>query len=79
MLTQNQKIYPALSVADHPAPPETLPHLLTQCRGTAAARERIFPELLTIIHEFWPEHPLLHSPLSLHQLRIEHRSYPVPD
>ena len=32
-----------------PIPPETLPHLLTQCRGTADIRERIFPEVLNIL------------------------------
>ena len=49
-------------------PPETLPHLLTECRGTADLRERIFPQLLTTLNKLYPSHPLLQSPLSHHRL-----------
>ena len=47
--------------------PETLPHLLTKCKATATIRERILPELLTVLADVCPEHPLLHSTLSLHK------------
>ena len=47
--------------------PDTLPHLLTKCKATATIRERILPELLTVLADVCPEHPLLHSTLSLHK------------
>merc|ERR1711954_432591 len=31
-------------------PPETIGHILTECRGTAEVRERLIPELLNILH-----------------------------
>ena len=48
-------------------PTETLPHLLTECKGTALIRENVFPELLTIINQADSDHPILHTPLSLHK------------
>ena len=48
------------------APPETIVHILTECRGTAEARARIVPELLNILLAVQPEHIYLTCPPSLH-------------
>ena len=53
-----------------PSPPETIEHILTECRGTAEARERIFPELLTTLAAAQPNHAYLLKPPSLHKLDL---------
>ena len=40
-----------------PPPAETIPHILTECRGTAEVRERIIPELLNSLLLAKPNHP----------------------
>ena len=49
-------------------PPETIEHLLTECRGTAEVRERIIPELLNALLTIQPNHTYLTCPPSLHNL-----------
>ena len=39
--------------------PETIPHILTECRGTIEPRMRIWPELLNAISLQFPENRLL--------------------
>ena len=51
-----------------PSPPETVEHILTECRGTIEARERVFPELLTTLAAVQPNHAYLLRPPSLHKL-----------
>ena len=51
-------------------PPETIEHLLTECKGTAEVRERIFPELLNALLLAQPNHPYLSCPPAFHKLDI---------
>ena len=50
------------------SPPETIAHILTECRGTSEVRERIFPELLTELSGAKPDHVYLTHPPSFHKL-----------
>ena len=47
-------------------PPETIEHILTECRGTAEVRERLIPELLNILLTIEPNHTYLTHPPRLH-------------
>ena len=42
-------------------PPDTVQHILTECRGTAEVRERLFPELLNLLLSVEPNHAFLSS------------------
>ena len=53
----------------HP-PPETIEHILTECRGTSEARQRIIPELLNALLVIQPNHTYLTCPPSLQNLDI---------
>ena len=52
------------------SPPETIEHILTECRGTTEVRERIFPELLNEIACTRPDHTYLTHPPSHHKLDL---------
>ena len=52
------------------SPPETIAHILTECRGTSEVRERIFPELLTELSGAKPDHVYLTHPPSFHKLDL---------
>lgn len=56
--------------SSHSAPPETIPHILTECRGTAEVRERILPELLNTLLSAKPNHIYLTCPPSLLKLDL---------
>ena len=69
----------------HPAPSETIEHIITQCRGTAEVRERLFPELLMLLLTIEPNHayithpPKLHSnDLTLAQFLLDCTSFNLP-
>ena len=49
---------------------ETIEHTLTECRGTAEVRERIFTELLNALLLAQPNHPYLTCPPAFHKLDI---------
>ena len=51
---------------DHPAPDETLQHLLTRCRATAETRNRLIPDLLNVIASYFPYNDLLSYPKHNH-------------
>ena len=51
---------------DHPAPDETLQHLLTRCRATAETRNRLTPDLLNVIASYFPYNDLLSYPKHNH-------------
>ena len=53
-----------------PVPSETIEHILTECKGTAQVRERLFPELLIILLSVEPNHTFLSFPPKLHCLDI---------
>ena len=42
-------------------PPDTVVHILTQCRGSAEVRERLYPELLNLLLKVDPNHAFLTS------------------
>ena len=69
-----------------PPPAETIPHILTECRGTAEVRERIIPELLNSLLLAKPNHPYLISQPSLYilnptlaQFILDCTSFNLPD
>ena len=53
-----------------PALTDTIEHILTECKGTAEVRERLFPELLNILLSVEPNHTFLSLPPKLHSLDI---------
>ena len=53
-----------------PVPLDTIEHILTECRGTAEARERILPEMLNALLLANPDHIYLTHPPSLHKLDL---------
>ena len=44
-----------------PGIPETITHILTECRGTTEPRARIWPELLNVTTQLFPENKLLQA------------------
>jgi hypothetical protein len=44
------------SYAPQSAPPDTITHILTECKGTAEVRERILPKLLNALLHARPNH-----------------------
>ena len=75
------------SLAPSPPPPaDTIPHILTECRGTEEVRERIIPDLLNSLLITKPNHPYLVSQPSLHildltlaQFILDCTSFNLPD
>ena len=50
----------------NPAEIETLSHILTRCKGTRDTRDRIWPDLLNTIAQYFPENLLLTNNTSDH-------------
>ena len=53
-----------------PAPSETIEHIMTECRGTAEVRERLFPELVNLLLTAEPNHAYISTPPRLHSSDI---------
>ena len=53
------------SCAPQSAPPDTITHILTECKGTAEVRKRILPEPLNALLHAKPNHLYLTYPPSL--------------
>ena len=69
------------SSQQHPAPEENVVHILAQCRGTADTRNRIIPELLNTVHQYFPSNQILDKPghLNLTQFILDCSSPNLPN